>query len=132
MADDQPERRQRILMHKRLLLPVLLLLFCTWLPAQQGEMGQATGKTSGATTIEGCLSNAAGQYFLTDSSGTKHQLSGYANKLKAQVGHEVEITGKPSTKTVSDTAYGAASSAEVIPVFEVKNVKQIADACKSK
>ena len=118
-------------MHKKLVL-FLLLLSAAWLQAQQGEMGQAAGKNSKETTIQGCLSSSSDQYFLTDSGGTKHQLSGYANKLKAHVGHEVQITGKSSVKTVSDTPYGAASSAEEIPVFEVKSVKQIADVCKSK
>jgi hypothetical protein len=118
-------------MRKTLGLALALVLSAVWLQAQQGETGKATGKTSGETTIQGCLSNASGQYFLTDGSGTKHQLSGYANKLKAHVGHEVQITGKPGIKTVSDTSYGAASSAEQIPVFEVKTVKQIVDVCKS-
>lgn len=113
-------------------LALLLIVSAAGLQAQQGETGPATAKTSGGTTLQGCLSSAGGEYSLTDSSGAKHQLSGSANKLKAQVGHEVEITGKPSTKTVADTSYGAASSAEVIPVFEVKSVKQIADTCKSK
>jgi hypothetical protein len=129
---SQPKPAEEIFMRKNVMLALLLLLSAAWLQAQQGETGQAAGRTSGGATIQGCLSNSAGQYFLTDDSGTKHQLSGYANKLKAHVGHEVEIRGKPSVKTVSDTSYGAASSAEEIPVFEVKSVKQIADACKSK
>jgi hypothetical protein len=78
-----------------------------------------------------CLSYSGGQYFLIDSSGTKHEPSGSTNKLKEQIGHEVQITGKSSTKTVESTSYGAASSAEVVPVFEVKSVKRIADTCGS-
>jgi hypothetical protein len=119
-------------MPKPLVCALALLLSAAWSQAQQGETGQAAGKNSKETILEGCLSSSSGQYFLIDSGGVKHQLSGYANKLKAHVGHEVEITGKPSTKTVSDTSYGAASSAEIIPVFEVKSLKHIADACKSK
>jgi hypothetical protein len=117
---------------KRLALALVLLLSAACSQAKQREMGQAAGKDSKETTIEGCLSSSSGQYFLIDSGGMRHQLSGYANKLKAHVGHEVQITGKPSIKTEADTSYGAASSAEEIPVFEVKSVKQVADACKSK
>ncbi len=112
------------------LLLVLLLSVC--LRAQQGQTGPAVAKTAGPATTQGCLSSSSGQYFLTDSSGTRHELSGLDNKLKAHIGHEVEITGKPSVKTEASTSYGAASSAEEIPVFEVKSVKQIADACRPK
>ncbi len=81
--------------------------------------------------MDGCLSSVSGEYFLIDNSGTKHELSGSTNKLKGQIGHEVQITGKPSTKTMESTSYGAASSAEVVPVFEVKSVKRLADTCQS-
>jgi hypothetical protein len=119
-------------MLKILTLAAALLISAAGLQAQQGETGQSARKSANLTTIEGCLSNSSGQYFVTDGSGTKHELSGYSNKLKAHVGHEVQITGKPSIRTEADTSYGAASSAEEIPVFEVKTVRQVADACKSK
>lgn len=118
-------------MHQALGLFVVLLLTGSS-PAQQAQAGSTAGKTAGAATMQGCLSSSSGQYYLTDSSGTKHELSGNDHKLKGQVGHEVEITGKPSVRTEASTSYGAGSSAEEIPVFEVKTVKQLADACQSK
>ena len=107
----------------------LLLLSAASLTAQEKSSSQTK---SGPIAMEGCLSYASGQYFLIDSSGTKHELSGSTNKLKEHVGREIQITGKPSTRTVEATSYGAASSAEVIPVFEVKSAKRIAEACPSK
>jgi len=108
---------------------VLLLLSVAWLPAQEKSSSQTK---SGATAMQGSLFYASGQYFLIDGGKAKLELSGSTNKLKEHIGHEVQITGKPSTKTVEATSYGAASSAEVVPVFEVKSVKRIADDCASK
>jgi hypothetical protein len=108
---------------------VLLLVSAPWLPGQEKSSSQAK---SGPTAMEGCLSYASGQYFLIDSGGAKLELSGSTNKLKDHIGHEVQITGKSSTKTVEATSYGAASSADVFPVFEVKSVKPIAGDCASK
>lgn len=114
-------------MYRTAVLVLLLLSASLW--AQEKPAAQTK---SGETAMEGCISYTAGQYFLTDSGGTKHELSGATNKLKEHVGRDVQITGRPSTKTVEATTYGAASSAEVLPVFEVKSVKGIADACPSK
>ncbi len=108
-----------------------LLLSAVWLQAQTANPSSDKNKTSGPATIEGCLQSAGGEFTLTESNGTVHQLSGSGNKLNHQVGHEVQITGKASTKTTADTSYGAASSAQVVPVFEVKTVTQVADTCKS-
>ena len=112
-------------MYKTLIFVVLLLSVAP-LTAQEKPSSPAK---SGPAVMEGCLSYGAGQYFLIDSSGAKHELSGSTNKLKEHIGHEVQISGKPSTKTMEATTYGAASSADVVPVFEVKSAKRIADAC---
>ena len=122
-------------MYKNLILALSLLLSAGWLQAQtrvsSSDTSQAPAKTSGPTTIRGCLQSAAGTFTLTESNGTVHRLSGYANKLSHQVGHEVQITGKPGVKTVDTSQQNIASSAEEIPVFEVKTVTHIADTCKS-
>jgi hypothetical protein len=81
------------------------------------------------TTIQGCLQYTKRHYVLTDSSGKEHQLSGYANKLKAHVGHEVEVTGTEGTQSHSTTVQGAASSTHEVPVFKVSSLKHVADAC---
>jgi hypothetical protein len=114
---------------RKILLTLVLLLTATWLLAQD-NMGKSSG-TSSTTTIEGCLSNHNGQYWLTQKDGSVYQLSSHANVLKEHVGHEVEITGVPGVKTTDTTVQGAASSAKEQPVFRVKSVKHIADTCKT-
>jgi hypothetical protein len=113
---------------------VLALVLCAaWLQAQEGYPSASEKQKSSPelTTIQGCLQSAGGRYTLTESDGTEHRLSGYANKLGKQVGHEVEITGKPGVKTVGTTQQNIASSAIEIPVFYVQTVTHVADACKS-
>jgi hypothetical protein len=114
-------------MRKTLLCALVLLIAGVCLRAQ--ESGQTMGKSS-PTSIQGCLQYSKHHYVLTDSSGTGHQLSGYANKLKPHVGHEVEVTGTEGVRTVGTTTEGTASSAKQIPVFHVSGVKHIADTCK--
>ncbi len=92
---------------------------------------QGAGQTSGTTTIKGCLQYTSHHYYLTDSSGTKHMLTGYANKLKAHVGHEIEVTGTEGVHTTGTTQEGAASTAHQAPDFKVASVKHIADTCTS-
>ena len=115
------------------LIFALLLTSAATLPALEGYPGSSADQKSESilTTIQGCLQSAAGHFSLTESNGTVHQLA-FSKKLTHFDGHEVQITGKPSTKTVSDTSYGAASSAEEFPIFEVKTVTQLADTCKGK
>jgi hypothetical protein len=110
---------------RKTVLTLVLLLSASWLLAQD-NMGKA-----GPTTIQGCLSNSNGQYWLTDSSGVKHQLSSHANVLKNHIGHEVAITGVEAVKTTDTTIQGGASSAKQIPVFRVQSVKHVADSCKT-
>jgi hypothetical protein len=114
-------------MRKKLLLVLTLLLPAVWLQAQD-TMGKASNN-SGPTTIAGCLQSGGGVYTLTESDGTVHRLSGYANKLGKHVGHQVQITGKPGVKTISTTQQNIASSATEIHVFNVKNVTHVGDSC---
>ena len=106
----------------------------SWLPAQAAYPSSDGGQSPQppATTIQGCLQSANGHYTLTEKNGTVHRLSGYANKLGHQVGHEVKITGMPSVKTTGTTSWGTASSAVEQPVFDVKTVTQVADTCQAK
>ena len=112
-------------MRKVLMLTLVLLISAVWVQAQDA------GMAPGPTTIQGCLQFTKGHYFLTDSSGTAHQLSGAAQKLQAHVGHTIEVTGKPGTRTVGTTVQGAASTAKVQEVFKVSSVKHIAETCKA-
>jgi len=83
------------------------------------------------SAITGCLQTSMGYYTLTEDDGTIHELSGGAGKLRHQVGHEIEVIGKPGTRAVDRTSAGGASTVAEQPVFQVKSVKQIADKCKS-
>ena len=115
---------------RKTVLTLVLLLSAAWLMAQD-NMSKPSG-TSGTTTIEGCLSNSKGQYWLTESNGTVHQLSSHANVLKKHIGHQVQITGAPGVKTTDTTIQGGASSAKQIDVFRVQSVKHVADTCTAK
>jgi hypothetical protein len=117
-------------MHKTLLLCLVLSAACS--PAMQypsGEENKAPAGAPGLTTLEGCLQYANGVYSLIEN-GTEHRLAGKTKELKAHVGHEIEVTGKPSSRTLGDTPPGGASSGIQQYVFEVKSVKHVANLCK--
>ena len=44
-------------------------------------------------TIVGCLAADEGGYTLTDRSGAIYQLTGETGKLRAHVGHTMQVTG---------------------------------------
>ncbi len=115
-------------MYKTIVLALVLLASAAWLQAQ--DMGQS-GSTSNSTTVQGCLQNAAGRYSLKADDGTIYRLTGAANKLKDHVGHEVAITGTPTTRTKATTEQGAASTAHQVPVIKVTDIKHIADTCSA-
>jgi hypothetical protein len=110
---------------KKLMFTLVLLVSALWL------QGQDAGKTSGLTTIQGCLQYTHGHYRLTEDNGTTHQLQSEANKLTHHVGYEVAITGKPAIRSVDTTAQGSESTVKEQSVFKVTSVKHIADTCKS-
>ncbi len=116
-------------MRKTLVLGLLLLVSAAWLQAQSASSSDK-GKTSDLITIEGCLQTSQGQYMLTETSGNVHRLTGADNKLKHHIGHEVEITGKQTIRTIDTSQQGIAASAAEQEVIEVKSVKHIADMCK--
>src|ERR1035441_9364673 len=111
-------------MCKTLTLTLLLLISAVWL---QGETASPSPEknqnASDLSTMQGCLKIARGQYELIESDGTVHLLSGAARKLGPHVGHEVELSGKPGTRTEDTTIVGGGSSANEVPVLEVKSVK---------
>jgi hypothetical protein len=108
---------------------VTLVLLVSTLCLQAQDAGQAAANASGLTTIQGCLQYTNSHYRLTEDNGTKHQLQSQANKLSKEVGHEVEVTGKPAVRTVGTTVQGTASTAHEEPVFKVSSVKRVADTC---
>jgi hypothetical protein len=112
---------------RKILLVLVVLLFAGCLLAQD-----SMSKSADATTIQGCLSRNGSYYYLTDSSGKKIRLVGYAGKkIDEHIGHTVEITGTPTVKTSDTTQQGGASTARETPVFKVGGIKHIADTCKA-
>ena len=112
-------------------LTLLLLISAACLQAEPASPSSDKSQSSSdLVTIQGCLQIAMGQYDLTESDGTVHQLSGAAKKLGPQVGHELELSGKPGWRTLDTTSAGGASSVIQQPVFEVKSVKELAAECK--
>ena len=119
-------------MRKSLFLTLLLFISAVWLQsATASPSPEKNQKASDLTTLQGCVKLARGQYELIESDGTLHLLSGAARKLGPQIGHEVELSGKPGTRTEDTTTVGGGSSANEFAVLEVKSVKRIADTCQS-
>jgi hypothetical protein len=67
---------------------------------------------------------------VADKSGNNVELSGAANKLGRLVGHNVQVSGTPGTRTSDTTTQGSASSAVEIPVLKVKTVKDMGKGCQ--
>jgi len=117
-------------MSKALMLSLFLLFSAAWVQALEGYPNGEEKNPPQLTTVQGCLQSAAGHFSLKQTDGTVTRLS-FSKQLTKLVGHEVKITGKPSVRTVSETSYGVASSAEELPIFDVKTVTNVADTCKA-
>jgi hypothetical protein len=104
--------------------------------AQQPETSAGnTGNEKSGNAVEGCLAGSAGNFTLTDASGTTYQLSGDTSKLSEHVGHQVRIWGESSnTATSSSGPSGASASATASaqPTLNVKRVKMISSSCPTK
>lgn len=122
-------------MRKLLLIIVILMISGIAGTAQStssssAEAGQSSGKTSGLDTLTGCVKFTHDNYILTEDDGAEHQLAGSEKKLVHQIGHEIEVTGKPGTVSVDQTLAGGSSTVIEQHVFRVKAVKQVADQCR--
>jgi len=81
--------------------------------------------------LEGCLHESDGEYTITDKINVLHHLSGGTKLLKPFNGHEVQVTGTPSVRTVDTTLAGGASSVIEKPVFKVKTVTEVSATCQT-
>jgi len=111
---------------------MMLTLMCgiASLRLQAQTSSQTSATPPGMTTVQGCVKLAMGRYTLTEEDGTLYYLLGPVGKLGHQLDRQVEVMGKAGSRTFDTTLVGAASSAVVQPVIEVKTVKRIADTCK--
>jgi uncharacterized protein DUF5818 len=116
-------------MRQIFLILSIVLLGLTWAIAQDstGATSSRAGQSaSSQTTVEGCLSGSDGNFTLTDKNGTTYQLTGDTAKLSEHVGHEVKITGMPSSGAASGEASAGSSK-----TLEVSSVKHVSKTCKS-
>lgn len=119
-------------MRKLFFFTFLLLLFAACSQAQSGssDANKPAPNAMGMTTLTGCLVHNHGEYTVVSDDGTEHMLSGAASKLKPEVGHTVEVTGKRRFRTIDTTTPGNASSATEQPYLEVKTVKLVGTSCR--
>jgi hypothetical protein len=116
---------------KILLLTLVLLMSALWLQAQEGDPGRDVWIPTNTypPTIQGCLRNSSIRYSVVGQDGTIYNLTGATGKLRPYIGHEVEVTGKPTVKSLSTTEKDAASTVEEIPALDVKSVKELSKTC---
>src|SRR5215471_2394872 len=126
---------------RRMLLFSFLLLCAIWVAAQtypsqsSSQTSSQTSMSDNKTTVQGCLKGSAGNYTLTDSSGTTWQLSGDTSKLSDHVGHTVEITGTTSKSGEGSSGTSGtpgAGSSKTQPTLNVSSMKHVSETCSSK
>jgi len=115
------------------MLALLLFIAAPGLWAQAGAPGADTmqAPANGPNTIDGCLQVSGDHFRIVDKTGKSYLLTGSRGKLSHLVGRQVEVTGKPTIKTIDTTEAQAASTVQEIPAFEVKEVKLISKTCSS-
>ena len=117
-------------MRNTALFILLLLVSTLCLQAQQADPGADRWRgPSGPSTIRGCLHASAGEYTITDDYGTVTAVTGNTAHLSRYVRHEVQITGKPTIRTLDTTVQNAASSVIEVPALEFKTVKLLGPTC---
>src|ERR1700757_2484236 len=119
-------------MRQIFLILSIMLLGLTWAIAQDqsGAASRRAGQSAGSQmTVEGCLSGSNGNFTITDKNGTSYQLTGDTAKLSEHVGHEVKITGTPSSGAAGgENASAGAGSSQTL---QVSSVKHVSKTCKS-
>ena len=124
-------RKGALVVRKILLLTLVLLISALWLQAQEGDPGRDVWIPANTypPTIQGCLRNSNIRYSVVGQDGTIYNLTGDTGMLRPYIGHEVEVTGKPTVKSLSTTEKDIASTVEEIPALDVKGVKELSKTC---
>ena len=94
-------------MCKVLMLVVILVVPTIWLQAQEGHPG-LDGVVPPVpypypAAVSGCLERSGFYYTVIGEDGTAYDLTGSTNGLIHYVGHQVEITGKPTVVSLDTT-----------------------------
>lgn len=117
-------------MRKTLTLTFVLLSSGLWLQAQEGHPGlDRVAAPTDPPTVQGCLTNSATHYFVVRDDGTTTRLTGNTAWLSQYVGHQVEVSGKPTVVSLDTTMDGAASTVEELPALDVNTAKQLGKTC---
>ena len=113
------------------LTTVLLISSALWLQAQEGNPGWDVWVPTNTypPTVQGCLQNSSIRYSVVGHDGTVYNLTGSTGKLRPYIGHEVEVSGKPTVKSLYTTNEHCASTVEEIPALDVKSVKELSKTC---
>jgi hypothetical protein len=124
---------EALAMRNTVVLSLLLVLSGFWVQAQEGNPGRDFWVPTNTypPTIEGCLTNANLHYTVVGKDGTVYNLTGGTARLSGYVGHEVQISGKPTVKSLDTTEKDAASTVEELPALDVKTVKELSGTCSS-
>jgi len=112
------------------LMPALLLP-ALWLQAQEGDPGRDVWVSANTypPTIQGCLRRSGAHYTVLGDDGTVYNLTGNTARLSRYVGHEVEVTGNPTVKSLNTTMKNAASTVEELPALDVKSARELSGTC---
>ena len=138
------------------LLSSLLLAATLGAAQDRSTSGATSGQTNSSplnqsqSTIRGCVSSSSlgdDHFTLTeDQTGTVFVLSGMAEQIRAQVGHQVEVSGEDISNPAASANQSAQSSSEDTSAgkgsasdpkttanhaFEVTNVRVLADHCQA-
>ncbi len=116
---------------RRTLIFTFVLLGCALrLQAQDGypALDHVQGPTD-PPVVQGCLQNITTHYYVVWKDGTVTRLTGNTAKLSRYVGHEMEISGKPTIITLDTTVTKAASTVNELPALEVESAKELAKTC---
>jgi hypothetical protein len=113
------------------ILSLALFMSVLWLQAQEGNPGTDVWipVNTYPPKIDGCLHLYGFYYYVIGTDGTVYNLTHDTAVPSRFVGHEVEITGKPTVITLNTTMVHAASSVEELPALEVKTVKELSATC---
>jgi len=109
--------------------------------APEQSMQAAPTATSQIATVQGCLSQSADGFMLSDNLGNNYQLGGDTSQLASLTGKEVQVSGMtisngaPSPGAMSsdnaDSAGSAAGAQGSNAQISVTKVRKIADVCSA-
>lgn len=120
-------------MRNPVILGLALVISACWLQAQEGDPGADVWVSANTypPTIDGCLQRHGFYYYVIGKDGRVYNLTHDTAVPGHFVGHQVEITGKPTVISLDTTETHAASTVEELPALEVKTVKQLSETCGS-